>query len=176
MKQKAIVIDADGVLVSSEKRFKRIDLDAYERKDKKAFIKSLNHYNADCRGDQVIDAGVDLLVALENLHKPDKVFILTARGDGGSKTTLEWFKEENIWDAHYQLIMRPEDLDNIDNFTFSTQIEHAKYKKLVVGELMKSYDIVACIDDSELNCQAFRELGLVTIHFYAPGIGRLHVD
>ena len=86
------------------------------------------------------------------------------------------FKEENIWDAHYQLIMRPEDLDNIDNFTFSTQIEHAKYKKLVVGELMKSYDIVACIDDSELNCQAFRELGLVTIHFYAPGIGRLHVD
>jgi FMN phosphatase YigB (HAD superfamily) len=172
MKQKAIIFDLDGVLVGSEKRFKRIDLDAHERKDKKAFVKSLEHYNADCRGDQVIDAGVDLLVALEHVYKPDRVFFLTARGSGGATATLNWLKSESLWAGNYQLITRPEDLEN---FEFSTQQDHAKYKKAVAKELMKDYDILVCVDDSELNCKAFEELGLLTLKFTAPNIGRLNV-
>jgi HAD superfamily hydrolase (TIGR01509 family) len=172
MKQKAIIFDLDGVLVASEKRFKRLDLNAFERKDKKAFVKSIEHYNADCRSDLVIDPGVDLLVALTDFYKPDRVFLLTARGDGGAKATLNWLKKENLWDSNYQLIMRPEDLDN---FEFTNQQDHAIYKKRVTNELMKVYDILVCVDDNPLNCQAFRDLGLVTIQFNSPGIGRLNV-
>jgi len=58
--KKALIFDIDGVVADSSQRFKRLNLDAFTRQDAKAWIKSVEWYNADCRGDEVIDLGVDL--------------------------------------------------------------------------------------------------------------------
>ena len=47
-KPTGIIFDLDGVLVDSSKRFQRIDLDAFQRRDKDKFVQSLRNYLADC--------------------------------------------------------------------------------------------------------------------------------
>lgn len=171
-KKKAIIFDLDGCIVDSSQRFKRLDLDAFDKKDKKAAIKSIAEYNKDCEGDLVIDKGVDLLYMLESNYRPNRVFFVTARGSYGFDPTLNWLKEENIWDDNYELIMQPEDFDN---WEFSTQADHAEFKKKVAKEIMKDYDVVFAVDDSEDNCKAYASLGIPTIKFIYPVLGRVLV-
>lgn len=171
MKPKAIIFDLDGVLVDSSSRFKRLNLDAYNRKDSTAYIKSVTWYNADCRGDVVIDLGLDLLHMLITFYKPEKVFFITARGSGGHTPTLNWLKEENIWDGSSVLVTRPE---NYEHYEFETQADHAEYKKATAKKIMQDYDIIYAVDDSEFNVQAFASLGIPTIKFMVP-VGRVLV-
>ena len=171
MKQKAIIYDLDNVLVKSEARFKRIDLDAYEKQDKERYIQSILEYSKDCEGDEPIDCGIDLLTALTNLYKPDKIFFITARGIANYHPTLQWLKDENIWDNKCSLIMRDEKLD-LENFKFTSQDIDAEYKRLEAMEIMKNYDVLMAVDDSLINCEAFASLGIPTIHFIIPGLGR----
>jgi FMN phosphatase YigB (HAD superfamily) len=171
MKQKAIIFDLDGVLIDSSKRFKRIDLEALESQDKEKFVKSLEWYNSDCRGDQVIDLGVDLLDWMVKFYNIDKVFLITARGAGGYESTLQFLKDENIWEHNFELIMQPEDLSN---FEFSSQIDHATFKKLEAIKIMNHYEIVYAVDDSEYNVNAYASLKIPTIKFILP-LGRLLV-
>ena len=130
-KPKALIFDIDGVVCDSSERFKRIDLEAFKNKDKNAFIKSLKEYNKDCVGDIIIDKGLDLLYMLESNYKPYRVFFVTARGSYGYDPTLDWLKDENIWDDNYELIMQPEDFDD---WEFTTQKDHAEFKKNVAKE------------------------------------------
>ena len=169
--QKAIIFDLDGVLADSSTRFKRLDLQAFDNKDVEAFKQSVILYNLDCDGDEVIDLGVDLLNWMVDFYKPDKVFYLTARGAGGYETTLEWLKNEGLWDSKTELIMHPEDYDNI---TFQSAEDHAHYKKMTAKNLMQEYQIVYAVDDSEANCQAYISLGIPTLKFSIP-IGRVLV-
>ena len=171
MKQKAIIIDLDNVIVRSEKRFERINLDAYADKDKERYIQSILDYSKDCDGDEPIDCGIDLMQAIVNLYKPDKVFFITARGVANYIPTLQWLKDENIWDNKCSLIMRDEKLD-LDHFEFTSRDIDANYKKLQAIEIMQNYDILMAVDDSIQNCEAFVSLGIPTIHFIVPGLGR----
>ena len=174
MKQKAIIFDLDACIVDSSSRFNKIDLDAFERKDHNTFARSLEKYQENTKGDEVIDDGIDLLVALTNFYKPDRVFFLTARGSGAEKITLNWLKQENIWDSNYQLICRPEDLDSED-YKITDQLDHAKFKKETARKLMETYEILMCVDDSSLNCACFVELGLTTLQFHKANLGRMLV-
>ena len=181
-KPKAIIFDLDGVLVDSSVRFKRLDLFAYENKDKLAYIESLKQYSKDCFGDIIIDEGFNLLKSLMGFCP--NIFFLTARGEPGRKSTLAWI-QENIYDPlileestdtfNWSLIMQPENLDYLDDFNFSTQYEHAQYKKNEAKKLMEQYEIIYAVDDSWLNCEAFISLGITTLHFVKPNLGRVLV-
>ena len=167
----AIIFDLDGCLADSSKRFKRLDLEAFEKRDVEAFKKSVILYNEDCDGDEVIDLGVDLFIWMVSFYKPDRVFFLTARGEGGRESTMNWLKDENIWDENCELIMHTEDYDNI---TFQSAIDHANYKFNTTKNLMGDYEIIYAVDDSETNCQAYISLGIPTLKFSVP-IGRVLV-
>jgi len=171
MKQKAIIIDLDNILVNSQNRFKRLDMDAYEKKDSKNFIKSIYEYNKDCAGDTVIEEGLDLLTMLTNFYKPNKIFFITARGENNRVPTLKWLKEENIWDNTCELIMHDEKLIEED-YSFNSQDIHAKYKRNAALKIQETYDILIAVDDSENNCQAYCNIGIPTIKFMIPGLGR----
>ena len=68
--------------------------------------------------------------------------------------------------------MHPE---NLDNYDFFTQHDHAKYKKKEAKKLMEQYEIIYAVDDSWLNCEAFISLGITTLHFVKPNLGRVLV-
>jgi hypothetical protein len=119
----------------------------------------------------VIDLGVDLLDMLCTFYKPDRVFFITARGAGGYKPTLQWLKDEGIWSEDCYLIMQPEDFDD---YQFTTQSDHAVFKKQEAMKLMLDYEIVYAVDDSEDNIQAYRDLRIPTLKFNVPS-GRMLV-
>jgi hypothetical protein len=169
--KKALIFDLDGCLVNSSARFKRLNLDAYNRRDINAWTKSVQWYNADWRGDEVIELGVDLLDMLCSFYKPDRVFFITARGAGGYAPTFMWLQDEGIWDEDCMLIMHPEDFDN---YQFTTQSDHAAFKKNTAMEIMNDYEIVYAVDDSEDNVQAYRDLKIPTLKFCVP-VGRMLV-
>ena len=168
---KALIFDLDGVVADSSQRFKRLNLDAYNRRDLAAWTKSVQWYNADCRGDEVIDLGVDLLDMLCTFYKPDRVFFITARGAGGYTPTFQWLQDEGIWSEDCVLVMQPEDFDN---YNFTTQSDHASFKKNAAMQLMLDYEIVYAVDDSEDNIQAYRDLKIPTLKFNVP-TGRMLV-
>lgn len=173
MKQTALVFDIDGVICDSSKRFKRLNLNAYNRRDKNAFIKSLQWYQADCRGDKVIKEGVELLSALIEHYFPTKVFFITARGEGGYSPTLGWLKKETPWNENFELIMHPETLD--DEFEFKSPQIHADWKKNTTSKIMENYDILFAVDDSEDNIKAYNSLNIPVLKFAAPNLGRVLV-
>ena len=80
-KPRAIIMDLDGVLVDSSERFKRLDLDAFENRDKLTYMKSVKDYSKDCVGDIVIPDGFNLLKSLVELSP--NIFFVTARGETG---------------------------------------------------------------------------------------------
>ena len=171
-KKRALIFDLDGVLVDSSFRFKRLDLEAIKNKDTKAFVKSIHWYNSDCDGDSIIETGAQFLWSLCNYYHPEKVFFITARGQGGYEPTLRFLKERNIFGPdHWQneLIMNPEDLDNFD----FERLDHAAWKGSVAKELMNEYNILLAVDDGEQNCQEFFKLGIPVLKFMMPGLGKV---
>jgi FMN phosphatase YigB (HAD superfamily) len=171
-KPTAIIFDLDGVLVNSSERFQRIDLEAFRNRDKEKFVASLRHYLSDCEGDVLIESGANLLWSLCAYYKPKKVFFITARGIEGYEPTLQWIKEHNLFgpdEYENELIMKPEDLDN---FEFEN-MDDAAWKGKETAKLMKKYDILLAVDDSEANCSSFHSRGIPTLKFMAPGIGKL---
>jgi hypothetical protein len=178
-KPQAIIMDLDGVLVDSSERFKRLDLDAFENRDKLTYMKSVKDYSKDCVGDIVIPEGFNLLKSLVEFSP--NIFFVTARGETGRNPTLDWMND-NICDPmildksnkvfNWSLIMHPE---NLDNYDFSTQHDHAEYKKKEAKKLMEQYEIIYAVDDSWLNCEAFISLDITTLHFVKPNLGRVLV-
>jgi len=178
-KPQAIIFDLDGVLVDSSERFKRLDLSAFDNRDKSAYIESVRQYSKDCVGDIVIPEGLNLLKSLVEFSP--NIFFVTARGETGRNPTLDWMND-NICDPmildksnkvfNWSLIMHPE---NLDNYDFSTQHDHAEYKKKEAKKLMEQYEIIYAVDDSWLNCEAFISLDITTLHFVKPNLGRVLV-
>ena len=170
-KPKAVIFDIDGVICDSSERFKRIDTDAFERRDKKAFAKSIKNYNSDCVGDRVISTGISIL----NHYAVDhKIFFITARGSEGYAPTLNWLKQNCPWFDQNDsvLIMQPEDTNDIQ---FSSQFDHAEYKKREAMKILENYDVIYAIDDSIDNIRAYHSLGIPTLHITIPNLGRVLV-
>ena len=172
MKPTGIIFDLDGVLVDSTERFKRIDLDAFQNKDKDKFVASLKAYSADCKGDKVILSCAQLLSSLCAFYHPEKIFFVTARQDIGYSPTMQWLKENDIFGPDTfdnELIMNPQSLDD---FTFE-DFDHAAWKGQVASDLSKNYNILLAVDDTEANCLAFASRGITTLQFLKPGLGKL---
>jgi hypothetical protein len=170
-KPKAIIFDLDGVLVDSSERFKRLDMDAFMKRNKKAFVKSVREYNSDCEGDKIIETGFNLL----NYYAQDhKVFFITARGSEGHAPTLKWLRQnfDRFDDCEAELIMFPEDTNH---FKFATQFDHAEYKKEQAKKILENYNVVMAIDDSIDNVRGFISLGIPTLHLTVPTLGRVLV-
>lgn len=173
-KKKALIFDIDGVVCDSSERFKRIDLYAFGQLDRAKFVESIKSYNQDCEGDLVLESGKKLLHSLLNGFEVDKVFFITARGDGGFGPTLKWLEENMDLKTHmFELWMQPEDLSNIDAYEFSTEQDHARQKMKMAEEIMKSYDVVCAVDDSAYNVWAYFNLGIPSLRFLAPNLGRV---
>lgn len=173
-KPTAIIFDIDGVICDSSERFLRIDLKAFQKKDKDKFVASLRHYCSDCEGDKIITSGAQLLWSLCDYYRPDKIFFITARGITNYEPTMQWLKENNIFghDRHgNELIMNPEDLDN---FEFE-EFDHAAWKGKTAAKLAKKYEILLAVDDSEANCRSFVSRGIQALRFMTPGLGKLNV-
>jgi len=170
-KPKAVIFDIDGVICDSSERFKRIDMDAWNKRNKKAFVKSIRHYNSDCVGDVPIDTGISLLNHYASDHK---VFFITARGSEGYAPTLNWLKDNfpRFDENESVLIMNPEDTNK---FQFTTQFDHAEYKKREAQKIIEDYDVVFAIDDSDLNCRAYQSINIPTLLFSIPQLGRVLV-
>jgi FMN phosphatase YigB (HAD superfamily) len=170
-KPKAVIFDLDGVIVDSSERFKRLNMDAFEKRNKKEFVKSVRDYNSDCFGDTVIDTGMNLLKLYSRDHK---VFFITARGSEGHAPTLNWIRTyfEHFDNCEAELIMNPEDTNA---FEFTTQFDHAEFKKKAAEKILKSYEVILAVDDSDLNCRAYISLGIPTIQLTIPYLGRVLV-
>jgi hypothetical protein len=171
LKPKAVIFDLDGVLVNSAERFKRLDMDAYNKRNKKNFVKSVRHYNSNCDGDQVIPLG---MLLLKTLCKDHKIFFITARGIEGYAPTLNWITSnfDDFFSSDAELIMHPEDTNN---FKFSTQFDHAEFKKREACKIMESHDITCAIDDSIDNIRAYISLGIPTLQMTVPNLGKVLV-
>lgn len=170
-KPNAVIFDLDGVLVDSSERFKRLNMEAYNNKNKKDFVKSVRHYNSDCVGDQVIETGFHLLNHYAEDHK---VFFITARGSEGYAPTLNWLREHfpKYDECEAELIMHPEDTNH---FKFTTQFDHAEYKKNEAKKILEHYNVKVAVDDSDLNCRAYQSLNIPTLLFCVPDLGRVLV-
>lgn len=172
-KRTTIIFDIDGVVCDSSSRFKRLNIDAYIRKDKPAFINSIKWYESDCEGDKVIESGVKLLESLTNTLNINKVFFITARGNGGRTPTTQWLLDAGILKDGDELIMHPETLD--EEFEFKTPVVHANWKKSEAEKIMKQYNVLFAVDDSEDNINAYSSLGITCIKFISPMLGRVLV-
>jgi acid phosphatase class B len=170
-KPKAVIFDLDGVLVDSSERFKRLDIDALNKRNKKAFVKSVREYNSDCFGDQIIEIGFNLL---DHYARDHKVFFITARGSEGFAPTHNWIRTyfDKYEDCDATLIMYPEDTNN---FQFSSQFDHAEFKKNEAKKILENYTVTVAIDDSIDNVRAYISLGIPTLHLTLPALGRVLV-
>ncbi len=173
LKRTAIIFDIDGVVCDSSSRFKRLNIDAYIKKDKKAFANSIKWYEMDCEGDTIIESGVKLLESLTNTLNISKVFFITARGEGGREPTMRWLSDSGIIRESDELIMHPEALD--EEFEFKTPAVHANWKKQEAEKIMKQYNVLFAVDDSEDNINAYSSLGITCIKFISPMLGRVLV-
>lgn len=171
MKKTALIFDIDGVFCDSSIRFKRFDIAAFNRRDKEAFVKSVQEYSKDCEDDVAISQGKDLFDLLTSYYLPHDVYIITARGESGRKPTMEWLKANGFWDDRCHLIMHQE---NLEEFEFSTQFSHSIYKKEEAIKIMETHDVIFAVDDGEDNVNAYASLQIPTLKFIVP-IGRVLV-
>lgn len=170
-KPKAVIFDIDGVICDSSKRFERLDMDAFNKRNKKAFVQSVRNYNSNCDGDIPILTGMSIL----NYYAEDhKIFFITARGSEGYAPTENWLKNHfPKFDKNDSvLIMHPEDTNN---FSFKSQFDHAEFKKREALKILEDYDVVFAIDDSDLNCRGYQSLDIPTLLFTIPKLGRVLV-
>lgn len=174
MKKRALIFDIDGVVCDSSERFKRIDISAYNKRDKEKFVSSLADYSKDCEGDIAINKGIDLLHYLVDFYNIHDVYFITARGEPGRIPTTKWLTENaafNFKDIGFHLIMHPE---NLKEFEFSTQFDHSMFKKEEARKILQTHEIVFAVDDGEENVKAYVSLQIPTLKFIVP-IGRVLV-
>lgn len=174
-KPTCIIVDIDGVLCDSSKRFQLIDLDAKKNEEYLKFYQSLQLYNSTTDGDVPIELGFNLLKSFISQFNPDLICYLTARGIPGKVLTMKWLNANGLLlSKKEKLIMRPES-GKYSTKSYMKNNHDFEYKKEQAARLLKKYNIILAIDDSLPNCKAFNELGIPTLYFTLPIIGNLHV-
>lgn len=144
MREQAIVLDVDGVILDSSKVFEEL----FKRKLKGD--EKWEYFRENCNGSDVIFIKNSLKFT-QALNKEVKIILLTARNEKCREATETRLKAENFkWD---ELYMRPE-----NNYEESDIL-----KNKILFELTEIYDIIAFIDDELSNCEAAKNLGILAL-------------
>lgn len=146
MKEKAIVVDIDGVLLDVSLLYKQIENLGLEGQAKWNFF----HENAN---NPKYAVKVDKFFNLVNMYVQAgyKIIVLTSRRDLIAKSTLHYLLNGTIkLDNITELVFRPADKEGVFSYI---------YKKEEILKLQKRYSIELIIDDEQSNCAIFRQLG-----------------
>lgn len=144
MREQAIVLDVDGVLLDSSKVFEEL----FKRKLKGD--EKWEYFRENCNGSDVIFIK-NSLKFIQALNKEVKIILLTARNEKCREATEARLKAENF--IYHELYMRPE-----NNYEESDTL-----KSKILFELTGIYDIIAFIDDELSNCEAAKNLGILAL-------------
>lgn len=157
MKEKAIVVDIDGVLLDVSLLYKEIENLGLEGQDKWNFF----HENAN---NPKYAVKVDKFFNLVNMYAQAgyKIIILTSRRDLIGKSTLHYLLNGDVkLDNLTEMVLRPATKEGTPSYL---------YKKEEIQKLHKRYDIELILDDEYANCAIFRQLGFTVLRVIRKGI------
>ena len=166
MKEKAIVVDIDGVLLDVSLLYKEIENLGLEGQDKWNFF----HENAN-NPKYAVKANnpkyavkVDKFFNLVNMYIQVgyKIIILTSRRDLIRKSTLHYLLNGDVkLDNLTEMVLRPANKEGTPSYL---------YKKEEIQKLHKRYNIELILDDEYANCAIFRQLGFTVLRVIRKGI------
>ena len=144
-KNKAIVIDIDGVLLNSYPILEEMLHLKLTGNDK------WKYFHKHCNGPKVTFIGNEILSLLNVLKSSVYVILSTSRNELCRKGTEARLKEENF--PYDFLYMRKE-----GDCRLSPEV-----KEDHLNEILKSFDIVAFIDDDLSNCEMARKKDILAL-------------
>ena len=143
-KNKAIVIDIDGVILDSEIILKEIyDLNL---KDDPMW----KYFHANCNSSRVTFLS-NIFPLLSNIDSSISIVLSTARNECCREGTEERLHKEGI--VFTKLYMRPS-----ADYRLSSEI-----KKEHIEDIQKDFDIIAFIDDDLSNCKMAKDKGILAL-------------
>ena len=157
MKEKAIVVDIDGVLLDVSLLYKEIENLGLDGQAKWNFF----HENAN---NPKYAVKVDKFFNLVNMYAQAgyKIIVLTSRRDLIGKSTLHYLLNGDVkLDNLTEMVLRPIDKEGTPSYL---------YKKEEIQKLHKRYDIELILDDEYANCAIFRQLGFTVLRVIKKGI------
>lgn len=157
MKEKAIVVDIDGVLLDVSLLYKQIENLGLEGQAKWNFF----HENAN---NPKYAVKVDKFFNLVNMYVQAgyKIIVLTSRRDLIGKSTLHYLLNGDVkLDNLTEMVLRPANKEGTPSYL---------YKKEEIQKLHKRYDIELILDDEYANCAIFRQLGFTVLRVIKKGI------
>ena len=157
MKEKAIVVDIDGVLLDVSLLYKEIENLGLEGQAKWNFF----HENAN---NPKYAVKVDKFFNLVNMYAQAgyKIIVLTSRRDLIRKSTLHYLLNGDVkLDNLTEMVLRPANKEGTPSYL---------YKKEEIQKLHKRYDIELILDDEYANCAIFRQLGFTVLRVIKKGI------
>lgn len=157
MKEKAIVVDIDGVLLDVSLLYKEIENLGLEGQAKWNFF----HENAN---NPKYAVKVDKFFNLVNMYAQAgyKIIILTSRRDLIGKSTLHYLLNGDIkLDNLTEMVLRPANKEGTPSYL---------YKKEEIQKLHKRYNVELILDDEYANCAIFRQLGFTVLRVIKKGI------
>ena len=157
MKEKAIVVDIDGVLLDVSLLYKQIENLGLEGQAKWNFF----HENAN---NPKYAVKVDKFFNLVNMYVQAgyKIIVLTSRRDLIGKSTLHYLLNGDVkLDNLTEMVSRPANKEGTPSYL---------YKKEEIQKLHKRYDIELILDDEYANCAIFRQLGFTVLRVIKKGI------
>lgn len=150
MKEKAIVVDIDGVLLDVSLLYKEIENLGLEGQAEWNFF----HENAN---NPKYAVKVDKFFNLVNMYAQAgyKIIVLTARRDLIGKSTLHYLLNGDVkLDNLTEMVLRPANKEGTPSYL---------YKKEEIQKLHKRYNIELILDDEYANCAIFRQLGFTVL-------------
>ena len=157
MKEKAIVVDIDGVLLDVSLLYKEIENLGLEGQAKWNFF----HENAN---NPKYAVKVDKFFNLVNMYAQAgyKIIVLTSRRDLIGKLTLHYLLNGDVkLDNLTEMVLRPANKEGTPSYL---------YKKEEIQKLHKRYNIELILDDEYANCAMFRQLGFTVLRVIKKGI------
>ena len=143
-KEKAIVVDVDGVFLESYIILKEI----FDLRLKGDDMWSYFHKN--CNSDRVKFIK-DIISLLSCLNNDVRIILSTARNECCRQSTENKLKENGL--IYHSLYMRAE----------KDARPSAEVKKDHLSTIGKSFEIIAFIDDDLSNCQMAKDLGILSL-------------
>lgn len=157
MKEKAIVVDIDGVLLDVSLLYKEIENLGLEGQSKWNFF----HENAN---NPKYAVKVDKFFNLVNMYAQAgyKIIVLTSRRDLIGKSTLHYLLNGDVkLDNLTEMVLRTANKEGTPSYL---------YKKEEIQKLHKRYNIELILDDEYANCAIFRQLGFTVLRVIKKGI------
>ena len=146
MKEKAVVLDIDGIILDSSFILKEIHEKGLKGEEK------WEYYYSNCNSDRVyvFDSAWELLQTFYDAEM--QVLLSTARNERNRDATNQklWFQHGICYDGLY---MREE----------GDYRPSAEVKREHLQEIMKEYDIVMFVDDDLSNCEMAKEFGILSL-------------